>query len=304
MRYVGERLWAELGPSLLPAAPGPPDLTLDLWDGSEVALEPTAPPNEEELHVQADGTRFGLLAGGALLRHAGPAFDVMFDRSADRLVGWIDPGRLAPWERLRPLQELFIAALGAGGRQTFHAAMVSGPGGGVLLPGASGSGKSTVSAAVLAAGLNTLGDDAIAVRFIDGGAVGYALQAVVKLSLAGIAAYPALARRGESFVDPLGEERALRFPDLDGAALAQASLTAIVFPQLVDVSTARLTPLSASVCAGELLRSLLFVEHERVADVFALATTLAAEVPAYRLEVGRDPATIVPELGDLLGRAE
>ena len=304
LRCVGAGAFAELRRSLLPApAGGEPLLVLELWDAEELTLprpEIAWPPGAEAAR-DGEGTLLGYLGDGALLRAQGEGYDVVLERRSRRATGWLAPSRLAPWERLRPFQQLLVAALADLGLECFHAGMVCAGGRGVLLPGANGAGKSTACLAGLAAGLGFLGDDAIALELGGRGAQGHALHPVVKLNAHALAAYPAFAGRGERFVDPLGDEEALRASELPPAQVAaSACVAAIAFPRTRDASESRLTPLPPAACAVELLRSALSAARGRLAETFEVATTLAAAVPAYRLELGRDPVVLGAALAALL----
>jgi len=303
VRCLGARHWADLSGSLIASRPGGPDLALDLWDPDELGLpRPEAEWGEPvELADDAGATALAYLGEGERIGYRGQAFAVDYDRASATGSGWVDARRLLPWQRLRPWQDLFVAALVDFGLDTFHAAMVSSGGLGVLLPGESGAGKSTACIACLEAGLDFLGDDAIAVECPDGGPLGHAVHGVCKLSVEGLTAFPALALHGERYEDPLGEEQAFRIGDPGfRPPRPSAGIAAIAFPRTVAAKQSSLTPLAPAKCVAELLRYSLSLTRGRLDQTFELATRLAAQAPAFTLELGRDPAGIVALLEGLL----
>src|SRR5580692_9026032 len=113
VRCLGARHWADLNRSLIAAAPGPADLALDLWDPGELG-RPAPPeqwPEPAALTGGAEATALHYMAAGELIGYRGHAFDVVFDRAAAAGSGWVDARRVMPWQRLRPWQDLFVAAL-------------------------------------------------------------------------------------------------------------------------------------------------------------------------------------------------
>jgi hypothetical protein len=303
VRCLGSVQWNDLVQTFLPGSPGPRELALDLWDSDEVPVRiPAAPwPDGIELRGGVDGAALGLLPGGTVFRYAGPAFDILLDRASSHAIGWVSTARLPPWMRLRPWQDLLIAALAGFGTETLHAAMVARHGIGVVLPGMSGAGKSTVCAACLAAGYDFLGDDAIAIDLEGGVLTGHAVHAVVKLSADGLAKTPDLASKSERYEDVGPEERSLRlggggFPGV----IASAKIAAITFPARVDADSSSLQPLSRGACVAELLRHALSAAHGRLAETFAALTEVADTVPGFRLNVGRRPSGIAATIDELL----
>ena len=302
VRCAGALHWEQLEGALLPANGAALTLdscAFDLWDSEESGISPEVDgwPEEAELRQGGHGEALGFLPGGEL-RYAGPDFDLRLDRHRRTVVGWVAASRLPPWHRLRPWQALLIPALADAGVETVHASMVARGDRGVLLPGPNGSGKSTTAVACLAAGLELLGDDAIAV---DESGRGHTIHAVAKLSRAGLARHPALEALSERYDDPAEDERWIRLRALGPArATPSATIGALAFPRIVDRDESLVTAMRPAKAASELLRNALSATPERIAGCFATLTALATSVPAYGLEVGRDQDSLAAAVTALL----
>ncbi len=157
-------------------------------------------------------------------------------------------------------------------------------------------GKSTVTFACLAAGMGFLGDDAIAVE--DGR--GSTIHAVAKVSEATLGQYPALEAASERFDDPETDERAVRLGGSVASAIESAHIAAIAFPRLADSDPSSVRPLVAGRAVIELWPCALSAEAWRLGDAFTAVSALAASVPAFVLEVGRDPAGIAEAIDGIL----
>ena len=295
VRCRGRAHWDDLTRSLLAAEDGDADFELEVWDAGETGRRPERDAGEEAAYAgHAEALLYA--AGGRVIRHLGPAFDLRLDLDAESGSGWVETAAAPAWLRLRPWQRVLIAALAASGAESVHAAMVARDGSGVLLPGPNGSGKSTTTFACLAAGMSLLGDDAIAVE--DGR--GSTIHAVAKVSEDTLARYPALEAASEPYEDPETNERALRLGGTAGPAVGSARVAAIAFPRLADSGKSRVRPLAAGQAATELWRCTLSAEAWRLGDAFSAVSALAESVPAFMLEVGRDPGGIAEAIDSLV----
>jgi hypothetical protein len=138
-----------------------------------------------------------------------------------------------------------------------HAAAISIRGQGLLLPGPTGSGKSTIFTSALAGGLQVLADDLVWVRPEAGGA--------------------------RLFAFPRGA------PDLEvhEPTADDVPLRAIVCPRLVSSDESAVSPLpTAEVLEVLLAQSNSLVPGPSAAQRFRLLVRIAASVPGFRLELG------------------
>jgi hypothetical protein len=297
VRCVGEAHWRDLTASLLPAPDGEADLRVDVWDAGETGIRPGRSA-EEEAAFAGFSEAFVFTPEGRELRHFGPDFDMRFDRDAAVAKGWVEERSVPGWHRLRPWQRVLVLALASTGIETVHAGMVARNGAGVLLPGPNGSGKSSTTFACLAGGLSFLGDDAIAVDLA--GPTGWTVHAVAKLSVAGLARFPELAALSEPVDDPLADERAVRLAVGSDLVVRSARIAAIAFPGLVDSEQSAARPLPAGRALTELLGASLTLQPWRLREGFDALSDLAGRVPAYTLEVGRDPVALAEVVASLL----
>ena len=272
---------------------------LDVWDAGETGIRPERSAQERAPYADhAEG--FVYTPGGREVRHFGPEFDMRFDQETRVATGWVAADRVPAWHRLRPWQRVFVSALAGSGIESVHAAMVARDGRGVLLPGQNGAGKSSTTFACLAAGLRFLGDDAIAVELGDAPPIGNTVHAVAKLSVDGLARFPELAAVSERHDDPDAEERAIRLAGGSPLVARSASVSAIAFPRLVDSELSAVHPLAPVRAATELFGASLSLEPWRVGEAFGALSDLAAQAPAFTLEVGRDPASLAETVAGLL----
>jgi hypothetical protein len=296
VRCEGRAHWDDLTRTLLPALEGPANFRLELRDVAGTGGRPER-DSAETATFEGHGEALLYTPCGRTIRHLGPDFDLRFDSGAGAGSGWLDTAGAPGWLRLRPWQRVLVAALATSGVESVHAAMVARSAAGVLLPGPNGSGKSTVTFACLAAGMRFLGDDAIAVE----GERASTIHAVAKLSEDALGRFPALAEISERFDDPGTDERAVRLAAADGPAIASARIAAVAFPRIVDADRSSVTSLAPGRAATELWRCALSAESWRLGAAFSGLSALAGSVPAYRLDVGRDPAGITDTIDSLIG---
>jgi hypothetical protein len=113
---------------------------------------------------------------------------MVLDRQAQHMIGCRRRGApLSGGDYSKPLLLMLSVWYHDRGVQLLHTGLIAHEGAGVLIPGESGSGKSTTSLAGLAQGLEFLGDDFIGVeRAVTGGFVGhsiYSTACIVKENL-------------------------------------------------------------------------------------------------------------------------
>ena len=116
----------------------------------------------------------------------------VFDRARARGFFWThDPASLADWEHGSPLRNLLRWALADHGVHLLHGAAIGVPGGGgVLLLGVGGAGKSTTALTCLAAGFDVVADDYV---LVDAEPRAHRLYSIAKLGAGSLALVPGLA---------------------------------------------------------------------------------------------------------------
>lgn len=219
----------------------------------------------------------------------GTLFHARLDRGAARVT--------LPVERL-PDAEREIAAglgillgylLGEVGFLPIHAAAVAFQSGAVLLPGVSGSGKSSTAAALAVAGGRLMADDLVLVRRSGGGPVVLGWARRVRLDADSLAR---LARIAPGAFPAAGCEPPEPCPP-----------RLLLFPQVRPDAPCALEPIPERVALGELIAcSFLAGDRERTAQRLAGLGELVRAAPAFRLRLGRDvervPELVRAEIGD------
>jgi hypothetical protein len=302
LRVAGPELFASIARTLAPAEGGEAaDLHIDLWDAAATGV---AVPNGHAHH----GTRQGV-AGGWLLRSTDGRWvtqlhrdsELCLDHGTGRMIGGVRVMRPSPgWHPARPLQDMLIHWLAAQGQAVVHAAMVVHQGVGALVAGPTGHGKSTTAAAGLAAGMGVLGDDTVAVEAVGDRWTGHCLHATVKVRTA----LPArLDAHTVPLTGPWEGESALFLPEsFPQSVVRGAPIVAILLPRLSDAPTSTIAPVTAGRALATLTPEALSLEPGDVRTGFERVSRLASGVPAFRLEVGRDPASIPAAVAPLLER--
>lgn len=194
-------------------------------------------------------------------------------------------GQLRPWHaglllidwtvHAHDLALTHVGTLGLGGR-------------GLLLVGESGAGKSGATLAGLAEGLETVGDDFVALR-CDGVPLARSVFPYGRQDPAGLDRIAGLRERVPAHrINHLGKfEFDLRetFP---GAFLDELPIEAIVLPQRANAETPRFRPVGAPKAMVELLRSNPFRYVGSPQSRMARFAALVRQVPCYRLELSPD----------------
>ena len=194
-------------------------------------------------------------------------------------------GALRPWHAGLLLIDWTVQSTGF---SLAHAGTLGLDGRGMLLVGQSGSGKSGTTLAGLAEGLQTVGDDFIALRCD----AEFAVRSVFPLARqdpAGLDRIEGLRDRVSTHrVNHLGKfEFDLRdtFP---GAFVDELTVDAIVLPVISDATTPSLHPITATEAMVELLRSNPFRYVGNPASRLARFAALARGRPCFRLRLSAD----------------
>jgi hypothetical protein len=291
---AGSALAATLRRSLFPGDGGV-GLRLHLWDEAETGVSaPDRLPGDPFPDRNASGERFILESSGRYGRYSSPDFEVHLDRARDRAIGWIRAeAALEYWHRARPLRTLFTSWLSDRGCAVLHAAMVAFGDCGLALPAKSHSGKSTCAAACLAAGMDVLGDETLAIEERDGVLLGHGLHGVIKLRRHGIDAHGELATRLHSMGPGWPDDLLGYLQELHPRRLrASAPLRAIAFPRPASERGTTYERVSAARALRLLAGCLLSVGPADLAGAFDVAASICRRLPAYVLDVGTDPAGI------------
>jgi hypothetical protein len=288
-----------------------PHLEIELWDSSESGVAEL--PAD---HARAGGRTWDLsdsvLGDSVLAVSAGARFVsyavrrsvAWLDRHDGRICGWFPDGNdLSLHQRGKPLQMLLAIWASDRGLHPMHAGLVGRAQRGVLLPGRTGSGKSTAALAALQDGYAYAGDDWIAVgRAGDGNAIGHGLYGTAALESRHAERFARLQpQRVNSTSGPERKSLLLLSQSAPERLAHSVPLCALALPRVVDRSDVRLRRASRREALLTMVPSSVFTmsprgsrrDTERIFE-------LAEQLPAYWLEIGRDLRQISQRIDDIL----
>ncbi|HEY4187785.1 MAG TPA: hypothetical protein VGP07_22105 [Polyangia bacterium] len=306
LRFAGPALVASLREGLaLPrvAAGTPIDLDVGIWDEETTGARPPACPfGAGDFMVRGDVRH--PWGNGVHLSYAVASSTLEYADLAERVGAfWIRrPEALEPWRRAAPLRGLLAALAASSGACLAHAAAVGRAGEGLLLAGPGGSGKSTTALAAAARGWSFCGDDFV---LIDAAArpprVG-ALYATAKLSRAGTRAAGLAMDQFPTLVPPA--DASADKTVFQVGTTAGLRLRAIVLPSAAGGrGRARLRRASRAEAVRALLPSSLLLLPGATPAARTRLAALAAGLPSFALELGRDPEENVGALAQALDDA-
>ena len=307
-RFAGSALEVLLTPALehLEAPPdAQPALEIRLFDTHSTGVPPPPPPWDADSY----GIR-GEIAGfnDARIRTVyQPGSDIllMLDRQRCEALYWVSDHRKVPyWERSFPCRTIFHWWFEDLPLQPVHAAAVGVPEGGVLITGASGSGKSTSALACLDSELQFAGDDYVLVSHSPSPHV-YSLYATAKVEVENLARFPQL-RDAVSNAGRLESEKALVFMRefAPRKLCAGFPIRAILVSRVTGRRDTQLRRSTAAEGFRALAPTTLSHLPGAEREAFAKISALARAVPVYRLEAGTDLAQIPRVILDLLTKRE
>lgn len=183
-----------------------------------------------------------------------------------------------------------------------HAAALERNGRGVLIPGLSGSGKSTSCVALIRAGYRCLSDDKPFLREAENGLELLAFPEMIDVTDQTIAFFPELRERTAAIEVGYRKKRFRAEILYPGSTADAVKPSAILFPQISKESTSRVEPLSKARALQALLpHSLLCFDREVSAHHFELLSRLVEMTTCYRLYFGRDVLDLPYLVDELLG---
>jgi hypothetical protein len=219
-------------------------------------------------------------------------------------VYWARDADWVPYlERAAPLRHVVQGWLEPEGLFVAHASAVGYPSGGVLMPGGTGSGKSTTAVLCLRAALGYLGDDFI-LLCATGLPAAYSVYRTAKLNAKTLAWMPEIMTE-VSNPDRLDIEKALVFlraasPGRPGALASGFPLRAILLPHVVGRLDTKLTPVSPMTALRRILPDTLFTSLGSSVVTARGLQRLVNDLPCYDLALGQDLEQVTAAISSLL----
>jgi hypothetical protein len=205
---------------------------------------------------------------------------------------------------VRIQQDIVILSLGwlllPFGRYILHASAVSRGGRAILFPGRSGAGKSSAALSLVVAGWDYVSDDSIVWQQHLGKPQAWALASGASLT-------PQSAARFGLCLESQTRVSAKHFFDVGGKQVAQAEPAALVFPRVSDTDRSSIERVDRLPAFDELLAAScgnwMFNAPAETAGLFRFVADMAATIPAYRLDAGRDVFGDGARLNELMAQA-
>lgn len=284
-----------------------PRLEIDLWDEAETGVSFLAEAAATELDrswIACDGTITATPDGRYVSFRYQDSVTIL-DRHQQRMVSCRRSGAtLSSGEHSKPYVLMLSIWFHDRGVQVLHCGLVARRGAGVLLPGASGTGKSTTALTAVTQGLEFLGDDFVGLECAgDGGFVGHSLFNSTCLVPEMLDRFPDVPRGAIADGFP-GEEKPILFLSEIHPERVRATvpLRAIVLLRIRQPRT-EIRPASRAEALRELAASTLHTVVPRPGrDALEKMAALVERVPAFWLRLGPDRGDIAPSLDRILSR--
>jgi hypothetical protein len=175
------------------------------------------------------------------------------------------------------------------GRFPLHAAGLSLHGRGVLVPGASGAGKSTTTVALVRAGFSFLSDDTVFLTGSEEGIWVAGFPDEIDVTDTTVAMVPELAYLAGAPIRPGREKHSFRVEDVFGVTpLAGCRPEFLVAPEVVGGARSELEELAPSDALVALLPNVLLTEPAASQAHLDMLARLVRSVRCLRLRVGSD----------------
>lgn len=215
----------------------------------------------------------------------------------------VRPGDYPPWNESFPLRNFLHWAYQSIGWRIVHAATLGIDGKGVLLAGPGGAGKSGTTLAGVLAGLDSVGDDYVAMQASDTTISAHPVMRLMKQDAAGLARLrldPARLGLGDLNWQDKYE---FDFEVLGAGRRARAiDIKAIVLPRVRHAERSTLSRARAADVMNALAPNNLQQLPDGWAQGLSFIGALARRLPAWWLDLGDDPAEIADVIGELIGR--
>jgi hypothetical protein len=223
----------------------------------------------------------------------------------DWMEGYVvDPDGLHRDVRVLFLNVALTELLKRHGLYSIHATALEKGGRGVLIPGASGQGKTTCCVSLLRGGYRCLSDDHPFLRRGGQGLELLSFPVKVDVTEKTVGFFPELRGASERLYQGIRKQY-FYLEELFPQGIAESCRPAVLlFPQIIDWPTSSLEPLPRARALQELLRhGVLALDEEVARRQFHSVADLVETVACYRLYFGEDILDLPRLLDPLLERA-
>ena len=225
----------------------------------------------------------------------------LFDMDRREGIYWIRSGRDLPsWEPGAPLR-YFIHWLAYLERaQLIHAAGLAYDGSGLLLTGAGGSGKSTTTAAAIASGWQTAGDDFVLVENTSWPLI-HSIYDTVKLAGMALEVVPDMAKLAVNPQRSPDDKARIHLRHTHNNRLvASMPVSAIFSLHITNEEITNIVPASKAAIMKALAPSTLFLLRTGMQESFAQISELINNMSCYSIELGKNPFEAVEVLARVI----
>jgi hypothetical protein len=272
----------------------------------DAEMEGWDPPREWNINTRFTSRGFDRNLADVNLRgfyyHDVPSWQLFDPTSGMGLVTLLTPLGIPPWESSSPLRLFLHWAYSAADLRLTHAATLGLGRRGVLIVGASGSGKSGTTLAGLMNGLNSVGDDYV---LIEPGVpvVAHPVFGTLKQDIEGVhrAGLP------ETVLDETRLNWHGKF-EFDVTEVAPQGLVdrldieAILIPEIARLPRTRIEPAARRDGALSLVPSAVLQLPGDGTKGFRLLSEIARQLPAFRMRLSEDPVEIAEAIASFLSR--
>lgn len=298
LRFAGGALAEPLTRALAhhEASSAPPDLTILIADSFSTGIDLA---ERLDLRAPSAGPAGWMHRSERLRVRFQPDFDSLHALDAEQNLAlfWTgDARRIRFWEKSAPLLIIFHWWMALRGRHLVHGAALGRDGGGVLLVGRGGAGKSTTALACLRSTLRYAGDDYHLVG-LDPEPFALTLYNSAKIDAERLQDFEEL-RPFVANAEDLPDEKALVF--LNECKPEKLSsgfpIRAVLMPRVTHRRETSIEPASPAAALAALAPSTLFQLRDRDEASFTAMANLMRRVPCYRLNLGTDLDGIAPAM--------
>ena len=208
-----------------------------------------------------------------------------------------------PWDNSFPLRLLLNWAGRTAHCGFLHAGTLGLDGTGIFLAGAGGSGKSGTTLSGILHGLQSAGDDYVAVKLGHGSVQATPVLRRMKQDAAGLARLDIdVSRRGGDGVNWQGKYE-FDFDQLvTGSRARNLEMSAILLPHITGNTSSKVRPASAREAMMSLAPSTLYQLHGSWKNDFSLVAAVARALPAFHCDLSNRPEEIAAAITQFISR--